>query len=157
MLSFNECWNIIEGSSQGKNFSLWGSQRVGKTFTVKNLLKEINVESVYLDLEYPFDIDRLFQVIPMGFGVYYQQGWEDIVQQIATKNRVLVIDNFDRLALLTNSLADDLSRLDSLAKLDNSSMILISRMHLKHFHFSYFVDNFESLELTEANTYRFGL
>jgi Cdc6-like AAA superfamily ATPase len=157
MLSFNECWNVIEGSSQGKNFSIWGNQGIGKTFTVKNLLKEINVESVYLDLEYPFDLNMLFQVIPMSFGIYYQQNWVNIVEQIGSKNRVLVIDNFDRLALLTNSLADDLSRLDSLAKLDSLSLIVISRMHLQHFHFSYFVDNFKSTELTEENTWKFGV
>jgi Cdc6-like AAA superfamily ATPase len=157
MLSFNECWRIIEGSSQGKNFNLWGKSGVGKTFTIKNLLKEIQVESAYLDLAYPFDLNMLFQVIPISFGIYYQQNWVKIVEQIGSKNRVLVIDNFDRLSQVSDNFNEDLYSLYRLAKSDKLSVILLSRMHLRHFHFSYFHELFQDLELTEQNTWKFGV
>ncbi|MFS0514806.1 ATP-binding protein [Nostoc sp. UIC 10607] len=158
MLRYQEYTWLIGKLNAGKNVNLWGKQDIGKTFTVKNyLLKDITLESVYLNLEYPFSVAHLFDVIPMSFDLYYQQDWQNIVSELSEGfNRLLVIDNFDRLHFASDSFSDDLLRLQQLAKLENFSLLLISRMPLRYFHFPSFANCFEELELNETNTWTFG-
>lgn len=100
---------------------------------------------------------HLFDVIPMSFDLYYQQDWQNIVSELSDGlNRLLVIDNFDRLHFVSDSFSNDLLRLQQLAKLENFSLLLISRMPLRYFHFPSFVNYFEELELNETNTWTFG-
>ncbi|WP_258169714.1 hypothetical protein [Nostoc sp. 'Peltigera membranacea cyanobiont' N6] len=121
------------------------------------LVKDINLESVYLNLEYPFSVDHLFNVIPISFSFYYQQDWQNIISKLSDGyNRLLVIDSFDRLHFVSNTFSDDLFRLQQLAQLENFSLLLISRMPLEYFHFSGFANYFERLELNETNTWTLG-
>lgn len=140
MLRFQDYSRLIKNINSGKNINLWGKQAIGKTFTVKNcLLKDIRLESVYLNLDYPFSLDNLFQVIPMSFSLYYQQDWCKIVTQLSSGcNRLLIIDTFDRLHCVTETFGEDLFRLQQLANLENLSLLLVSRMPLRYFHFSSF-------------------
>ncbi|NMF65722.1 ATP-binding protein (plasmid) [Brasilonema octagenarum UFV-E1] len=158
MLRFQDYSLLIEKINAGKNIHLWGKQGIGKTFTVRNcLLKDINLESVYLNLEYPFSVDNLFDVIPISLGLYYQQDWQNIVSQLSDGfQKLLVIDNFDRLHSVSETLSYDLFKLQQLAELDNFSLLLISRMPLRYFHFPSFTKCFEELELNENNTWTFG-
>jgi len=158
MLRYKEYTWLIGKLNAGKNVNLWGKQDIGKTFTVKNcLLKDITLKSVYLNLEYPFSVAHLFDVIPMSFDLYYQQDWQNIVTELSEGfNRLLVIDNFDRLHFVSDSFSDDLLRLQQLAKLENFSLLLISRLPLRCFHFTGFANCFEELELNETNTWTFG-
>lgn len=157
MLRYFEYNQLIEKLTAGKNVNLWGKARRGKTFTVKKcLLKDIKSKSVYLDLEYPFDLNKLFHAISMSFGLYYQLDWREIVQYLSSnQHKLLVIDNFDRLHCASEKFAEDLFRLQMLAKLDNLSLLTISRMPLKYFHFSSFADCFEELEVNESNSHIF--
>ncbi len=158
MLRFKDYNQLIENINSGKNINLWGKKAIGKTFTVKTcLLKDISFESVYLNLDYPFSINNLFQVIPIGFGLYYQQDWCEIVTQLTNDfNKLLVIDAFDRLHCVSETFEEDLFRLQQLAKLEKLSVLVISRMPLKYFHFSSFTDYFEEFEVNEANTWQIG-
>ncbi|WP_414588397.1 AAA family ATPase [Scytonema sp. PCC 10023] len=158
MLRFNDYSRLIEKINAGKNIHLWGKQGIGKTFTVRNcLLKDINLESVYLNLEYPFSMDNLFDIIPISFGLYYQQDWQNIVSQLSDNfNKLLVIDNFDRLHCVSETFRNDLFQLQQLAQIENLSLLLISRMPLEYFHFPSFSNCFEELELNETNTWTFG-
>ncbi|GJD22852.1 unknown protein [Rivularia sp. IAM M-261] len=158
MLRFKDYNQLIENINSGKNINLWGKKAIGKTFTIKNcLLKDISFESVYLNLDYPFSINNLFQVIPISFGLYYQQDWCKIVAQLTNDfNKLLVIDAFDRLHCVSEAFEEDLFRLEQLAKLEKLSVLLVSRMPLKYFHFSSFTDYFEEFEINEANTWQIG-
>lgn len=158
MLRFQDYSRLVENINSAKNINLWGKQAIGKTFTVKNcLLKDIRLKSVYLNLNYPFSADNLFQVIPMSFGLYYQQDWRKIVSQLSSGcNKLLVIDNFDRLHCVSETFEEDLFRLQHLAKLEKFSMLLVSRMPLRYFHFPSFADCFDELEVNEANTWQLG-
>jgi hypothetical protein len=157
MLRFKDYSWLIEGINSGNNVNLWGKKSVGKTFTIKNcLLRDINLESTYLDLDYPFSVNNLFQAIPISFGLYYQQDWHNVVTQLSSSNKLLIIDTFDRLHCVSETFEKDLSQLQQLAKLENLSLVLISRMPLKYFHFSSFADCFDELEVSEANTWLFG-
>ena len=130
MLRFNDYSRLIEKINAGNNIHLWGKQGIGKTFTVRNcLLKDINLNSVYLNLEYPFSVDNLFDVIPISLGLYYQQDWQNIVSQLSDSfQKLLVIDNFDSLHCVSETFNDDLFRLQQLAKIEKLSLLLISRM-----------------------------
>lgn len=158
MLRYKDYRQLIDKVNAGKNINLWGKQNIGKTLTVKNcLLKDINLESVYLNLEYPFSVDHLFNIIPISFSFYYQQDWQNIISKLSNGyNRLLMIDNFDRLHFVSNTFSNDLFRLQQLAQLENVSLILISRMPLEYFHFSDFANYFEKMELNETNTWTFG-
>jgi AAA domain len=155
MLRSDDYSQLIEKVNAGKNINLWGKKGVGKTFTVKNyLLRDVKLDSVYLNLEYPFSLNHLFQVLPISFGLYYQQDWQNIVAQLATNSKkLLVIDNFDRMHCVSETFGDDLFRLQQLSQLKNLSLLLVSRMELKHFHFSNFAGCFEELEANKANTW----
>ncbi len=155
MLRFKDYSWLIESINSGNNINLWGKKGVGKTFTIKNcLLKDINLESAYLDLDYPFSVDNIFQAIPISFNLYYQLSWHEIVTELSGINRLLVIDTFDRLQCVSEDF--DLSQLQQLAKLDKFSLVLMSRMPLKYLHFSSFADCFDELEVSETNTWLFG-
>ncbi|MEH1791364.1 ATP-binding protein [Nostoc sp.] len=158
MLRYKDYRQLIDQVNAGKNINLWGKPNIGKTLTVKKcLLKDINLESVYLNLEYPFSVDHLFNVIPMSFSFYYQHDWQNIISKLSDGyNRLLVIDNFDRLHFVSNTFSDDLFRLQQLAQIENFSLLLISRIPLEYFHFSGFTNYFEKLELNETNTWTFG-
>ncbi len=157
MLRFKDYSWLIKSINSGNNVNLWGKKGVGKTFTIKNcLLKDINLESAYLDLDYPFSVDNIFQAIPMSFGLYYQLPWHNVVTQLSSINRLLIIDTFDRLHCASEAFEKDLSQLQQLAKLDNFSLVLISRMPLKYFQFFSFAECFNELEVSEANTWLFG-
>ncbi|MBD2772121.1 ATP-binding protein [Iningainema tapete] len=157
MLRHFEYSRLIEKVTTGKNVNLWGKACRGKTFTVKScLLKDINIESVYLDLAYPFCLDKLFKVISISFGLYYQLDWHASVQHLSLNHaRLLVIDNFDRLHCASEKFSEDLFSLQMLALLDNLSLLTISRMPLRYFHFSSFADCFEELEVNESNSHIF--
>jgi hypothetical protein len=145
MLRYKDYRQLIDQVNAGKNINLWGKQNIGKTLTVKNcLLKDINLESVYLNLEYPFSVDHLFNVIPMSFSFYYQQDWQNIISELS--------DGY----FVSNTFSHDLFRLQQLAQLENFSLLLISRMPLEYFHFPDFANYFEKLELNETNTWTFG-
>lgn len=158
MLRYKDYRQLIDQVNAGKNINLWGKPNIGKTLTVKKcLLKDINLESVYLNLEYPFSVEHLFNVIPMSFSFYYQHDWQNIISKLSDGyNRLLVIDNFDRLHFVSNTFSDDLFRLQQLAQIENFSLLLISRIPLEYFHFSGFANYFEKLELNETNTWTFG-
>ncbi len=157
MLRYFEYSQLIEKLTAGKNVNLWCKKGIYQTFTVKQcLLKDLKSVSVYLDLDYPFCLDKLFQVIPMSFGLYCQLDWRDIVQHLSGNYaKLLVIDNFDRLHCASEKFADDLFRLQMLAKLDNLSLLTISCLPLKYFHFSSFANCFEELEINESNSHTF--
>ena len=157
MLRFKDYSQLIDNINSGKNVNLWGKQGIGKTFTIKNcLLLDITLEKVYLTLEYPFSVDNLFQAISMSFGLYYQLEWREIVQYLSSNHpKLLVIDNFDRLHCASEKFSEDLFRLQMLALLDNLSLLTISRMPLRYFHFSSFADCFEELEVNESNSHIF--
>ncbi|MBN3946797.1 MAG: ATP-binding protein [Nostoc sp. NMS7] len=158
MLRYKDYRQLIAQVNAGKNINLWGKPNIGKTLTVKNcLFKDINLESVYLNLEYPFSVAHLFKVIPISFSFYYQQDWQNIISKLSDGyNRLLVIDSFDRLHFVSNTFIDDLFQLQQLAQLENFSLILISRMRLEYFHFPGFANYFEELELNETNTWTLG-
>ncbi|MBC1299987.1 ATP-binding protein, partial [Nostoc sp. UCD122] len=109
MLRYKDYRQLIDQVNAGKNINLWGKPNIGKTLTVKNcLLKDINLESVYLNLEYPFSVDHLFNVIPISFSFYYQQDWQNIISKLSDGyNRLLVIDNFDRLHFVSDTFSHD--------------------------------------------------
>jgi hypothetical protein len=158
MLRYQEYRQLINKVNAGKNINLWGKQGIGKTVTVKDcLLKDIKLESVYLNLEHPFGVTHLFDVIPMSFDLYYQQDWQNIISKLSESlNKLVVIDNFDRLHFVSDTFSYDLLRLQQLARTENLSVILISRMPLRYLHFSSFANCFEELELNETNTWTFG-
>lgn len=157
MLRYFEYSQLIEKLTTGKNVNLWGKASIGKTFTVKEcLLKDIKSKSVYLDLEFPFDLNKLFHVISISFGLYYQLDWREIVQYLSSNHpKLLVIDNFDRLHCASEKFAEDLFSLQMLAILENLSLLTISRMPLRYFHFSSFANCFEELEINESNSHIF--
>jgi hypothetical protein len=148
---------LIDELASGKNINLYGKEGIGKTYTIKEyLLKDINVSAVYLSLEYPFCLNNLFEVIPMSFGLYYSLDWGKVVDCLSQgTSKLLVLDNFDRLHVASENFAEDLSRLGMLAKLDNLSVLTVSRLPLRYFHFTSFTDCFEDFMMDDSNCMMF--
>ncbi|PMB50509.1 hypothetical protein CEN40_01890 [Fischerella thermalis CCMEE 5205] len=148
---------LIDKLADGKNINLHGKEGIGKTYTIREyLLKDINVSAVYLSLEYPFCLDNLFEVIAMSFGLYYSLDWGKVVDCLSQgTSKLLVLDNFDRFHVASENFAEDLSRLGMLAKLDNLSVLTVSRLPLRYFHFTSFTDCFEDFTMDDSNCWMF--
>ncbi|MUG91748.1 ATP-binding protein [Scytonema sp. UIC 10036] len=148
---------LIDKLTDSKNINLYGKEGIGKTYTVKEcLLKDIKLQAVYLSLEYPFYLDNLFEAIAMSFGFYYSLQWSQVVNCLSQgTSRLLVLDNFDRLHETSENFAEDLSRLRMLAELENFSLLTISRLPLKYFHFASFTNCFEDFIMDGSNCWVF--
>ncbi|MEI2577779.1 AAA family ATPase [Scytonema sp. PRP1] len=157
MLRYQAYRDLLEKINRGVNINLWGRTGIGKTYLIKQaLLKDTSCKSLYLALDYPFNVDSLFSAIAMGFGLYAGAEWQQIVERLQLgENKLLVLDNFDRLHCTTNDLSADLSRLQMLAILDTLSLLTVSCQPLRYFHFQSFTDCFQELEMNESNSHIF--
>lgn len=92
----------------------------------------------------------------MSFGLYYSLDWGKVVDCLSQgTSKLLVLDNFDRLHVASENFAEDLSRLGMLAKLDNLSVLTVSRLPLRYFHFASFTDCFEDFTMDSSNCWMF--
>lgn len=157
MLKYKDYKHLLCQTNNGKNFHLWGRSTIGKTYVIQQaLLKDTSCEVLYLALDYPFDIDSIFLAISIGFELYAGADWQKIVQSLSSgSNKLLVLDDFDRLHCSTNNLSSDLSKLKMLANLDNLSLLTGSHQPLHYFNFQSFASLFENFQMDESNTHIF--
>lgn len=157
MLRYQDYKHLLCQTNNGINLNLWGRSAIGKTYVIQQaLLKDTSCEALYLALDYPFDINSIFLAISMGFELYAGADWQQIVQSLSSgSNKLLVLDDFDRLHCSTNDLSSDLSKLKMLANLDNLSLLTVSRQPLHYFNFQSFADLFEDFQMDESNSHIF--